>query len=106
MDSPVTILPFGDTVEVAPDEPVLAAILRQRRFVRHGCKHGGCGTCRAEVVAGDYRLDDRTSYALRDGDRAAGVVLLCSTTGSCPAADVDVLGHRRRCRPGRAGNKS
>src|SRR6266498_232870 len=90
MGSSVTILPFGDTIEVGPDESVLAAILRQGRFVKYGCKHGGCSTCRAEVVEGDCRLSDNTSFSLSDADRASGVVLLCST---CPEADrlvVDV----------------
>jgi len=90
MDTPVTILPFGDIVEVAPNESVLAAILRQGRFVRYGCKHGGCSTCRAEVVEGDYQLSDRTSFSLSDGDRAAGVVLLCSTFPAAEGLVVDV----------------
>ncbi len=79
MGSTVTVLPFGETLEVEPGEPVLKAILRQGRFVKYGCKHGGCSTCRAEVVEGDYELSDNTSFSLSDADRAAGVVLLCST---------------------------
>jgi NAD(P)H-flavin reductase/ferredoxin len=72
-------MPFGETLEVEPGESVLRAILRQGRFVKYGCKHGGCSTCRAEVVDGDYRLSDNTSFSLSDADREAGVVLLCST---------------------------
>jgi alkene monooxygenase reductase len=79
MGSTVTVLPFGETLEVGPGESVLKAILRQGRFVKYGCKHGGCSTCRAEVVQGDYELSDNTSFSLSDADRAAGVVLLCST---------------------------
>ena len=79
MSSKVTILPFGETLEVEDEETVLKAILRQGRFVKYGCKHGGCSTCRAEVVEGDVTLGLNTSFSLSDADRANGVVLLCST---------------------------
>jgi alkene monooxygenase reductase len=90
MGSSVTVMPFGETLEVEPGESVLHAILRQGRFVKYGCKHGGCSTCRAEVVQGDYELSDNTSYSLSDADRAAGVVLLCSTFVDGDELTVDV----------------
>ena len=90
MGSLVTVLPFGETLEVRPGESVLKAILRQGRFVKYGCKHGGCSTCRAEVVQGDYELSDNTSFSLSDADRAAGVVLLCSTFIQTDELVVDV----------------
>ncbi|HEY7013379.1 MAG TPA: 2Fe-2S iron-sulfur cluster binding domain-containing protein [Streptosporangiaceae bacterium] len=92
MGSTVTVLPFGETLEVGPGESVLAAILRQGRFVKYGCKHGGCSTCRAEVVQGDYALSDNTSFSLSDADRAAGLVLLCSTFVDDDELVVDVSG--------------
>jgi len=90
MATAVTVLPFGETIQVEPGESVLAAILRQGRFVKYGCKHGGCSTCRAEVVQGDYELSDNTSFSLSDADRAAGVVLLCSTFAAADELVVDV----------------
>jgi NAD(P)H-flavin reductase/ferredoxin len=79
MSAEVTILPFGETLSVEDGESVLGAVLRQGRFVKYGCKHGGCSTCRAAVVDGDFVLSDNTSFSLSDADRAGGVVLLCST---------------------------
>ena len=90
MGSVVTVLPFGETLDVGSGESVLKAILRQGRFVKYGCKHGGCSTCRAEVVQGDYELSDNTSFSLSDADRAAGVVLLCSTFPESDELVVDV----------------
>jgi alkene monooxygenase reductase len=75
----VTVQPFGETLDVKPGESALLAILRQGRFVKYGCKHGGCSTCRAEVVEGEYRASSGTSFSLSDADRDAGIVLLCST---------------------------
>jgi NAD(P)H-flavin reductase/ferredoxin len=90
MGSAVTVLPFGETLEVEPGESVLKAILRQGRFVKYGCKHGGCSTCRAEVVQGEYELSDNTSFSLSDADRSEGVVLLCSTFVESDELVVDV----------------
>jgi len=90
MGSSVTVLPFGEKLEVEPGESVLKAILRQGRFVKYGCKHGGCSTCRAEVVEGDYDLSDNTSFSLSDADREAGIVLLCSTFAKDDGLIVDV----------------
>lgn len=75
----VTIQPFGEVIEMDPGEAVLSAVLRAGRFLKYGCKHGGCGTCRAHLVSGEARLDERTSFALSDEDRDREIVLLCST---------------------------
>ncbi|AFM20584.1 2-polyprenylphenol hydroxylase-like oxidoreductase (plasmid) [Mycolicibacterium chubuense NBB4] len=79
MGDTVTVQPFGDTFPVESGETVLSAILRNGRFVKYGCKHGGCSTCRAQVVEGEFTQSDGTSFSLSDADRDAGVVLLCST---------------------------
>jgi len=92
MDGRIRIEPFGESLEIQDDESVLAAILRQGRFVRYGCKHGGCSTCRAQLVSGDCELSDRTSYSLSDADRENGVVLLCSTHVIRGEAVFDVSG--------------
>jgi NAD(P)H-flavin reductase/ferredoxin len=88
--SRIRIEPFGESLDIRDGESVLAAILRQGRFVRHGCKHGGCGTCRAQLVSGDCELSSRTSFSLSDADRADGVVLLCSTYVTAGEAVFDV----------------
>jgi NAD(P)H-flavin reductase/ferredoxin len=86
----IRIEPFGEPLEIHAGESVLAAILRQGRFVRYGCKHGGCSTCRAQMVSGDCELSSRTSFSLSDADRASGVVLLCSTYVTSGEAVFDV----------------
>ncbi|MDH3728543.1 MAG: 2Fe-2S iron-sulfur cluster binding domain-containing protein [Myxococcales bacterium] len=84
------IEPFGETLELEPGESVLSAILRHGKFVRYGCKHGGCGTCRARLIEGECTLDDRTSFSLSDSDRAEDIVLLCSAYVDEGEATFDV----------------
>ena len=41
-----------DVVECGADETILAALHRAGRAVRAGCRRGGCGICKIDVVAG------------------------------------------------------
>jgi len=74
----VTVEPFGYTFECADDETILAAALRSRVFLRYGCKHGGCGTCKVQIVNGDVDLT-ASSYALPPGERDLGTILSCQS---------------------------
>jgi NAD(P)H-flavin reductase/ferredoxin len=70
--SQVRVTPFGRTIECAEGEPILSAALS------HGCKHGGCGTCKVLVTDGDLE-DSGSSFALTRADRSAGWALACSS---------------------------
>lgn len=74
----VTVEPFGESFECGEDESVLEAALRARLFLRYGCKHGGCGTCKVQVVEGDLDITAST-YALPPAEREAGITLVCQS---------------------------
>jgi NAD(P)H-flavin reductase/ferredoxin len=86
--SRVRFTPFGHTLECAGDESILSAALSQGYFLRYGCKHGGCGTCKVLVTDGDVE-DSGSSFALTREERSAGWTLVCS---SRPVSDcvIDV----------------
>lgn len=75
--SQVRFTPFGRTIECAEGEPILSAVLSRGYFLRYGCKHGGCGTCKVLVTDGDLE-DSGSSFALTRADRSAGWALACS----------------------------
>ena len=74
----IHVLPFGRGFESAHEETILAAALRQGLYVRYGCKHGGCGTCKAILVDGDVE-ETGSTFALPASERAEGWILLCSS---------------------------
>ncbi|MGE4480252.1 2Fe-2S iron-sulfur cluster-binding protein [Acidocella sp.] len=43
-----------------------------------GCRRGGCGVCRARVLAGEYRREAMSRAHVSETDEAAGVVLSCA----------------------------
>jgi NAD(P)H-flavin reductase/ferredoxin len=74
----IRVLPYGESVSCRPGQTLLAAILEQGRYLRYGCKNGGCSTCKVLLVDGD--VDQRgSSMALSSSERAEGWALLCST---------------------------
>jgi NAD(P)H-flavin reductase/ferredoxin len=74
----VRFTPFDRTIECAEGQPILGTALSRGYFLRYGCKHGGCGTCKVLVTDGDVE-DNGSSFALTPAERSAGWALACSS---------------------------
>ncbi len=74
----IRVEPFGHTFDCGEDETILEAALRNRVYLRYGCKHGGCGTCKVQVVDGEVDIT-ASNYALPPGERDAGTILVCQS---------------------------
>lgn len=60
------------------DQPVLAAMGDSgQRCVQVGCRSGGCGVCRVEVIEGRYDCGTMSHAQVDAANRARGVVLAC-----------------------------
>jgi len=74
----VTILPDGLQVTAAEAETVLAALSRAGLRYRVGCKRGGCGVCKVQLVLGEVRYERPVADSvLSDDDRVEGICLSC-----------------------------
>lgn len=63
---------------VAPDRPVLHQMQMQGcHALPIGCRGGGCGVCRVEVMTGEYRAKRMSKRYVTDADQAHGIVLAC-----------------------------
>jgi len=83
----ITLLPFEKQFICEDNETILQAAMRQGINLRYGCKHGGCGMCKALVVEGDVDNEEASSYALLDFERQQGFSLLCC---AYPESDVAI----------------
>ncbi|WP_151981858.1 NADH:ubiquinone reductase (Na(+)-transporting) subunit F [Acinetobacter guerrae] len=77
MSYQVTIEPLGTTIEVAEDQTILDAALRQGVWLPFACGHGTCGTCKVQVTDGFYDVGDASPFALMDIEREEQKVLAC-----------------------------
>ena len=81
----VALAPFDLSFECDEEESLLDAALRQGVNLRYGCKHGGCGSCKARIAEGEVDVAEASSFALMDYERSQGFALLCS---AYPLSDV------------------
>jgi len=73
----VELAPGGEVFDVNEDETILDAALRQGINLQYGCRHGNCSTCKYEIEDGEVDHGHASAYALPDGERDAGLALLC-----------------------------
>jgi CDP-4-dehydro-6-deoxyglucose reductase, E3 len=76
----VSFHPGDRTVPVRDGETLLDAGLRHGLALPFECRSGGCGVCKATIVAGECALGPYQRTALGDDERARGRVLLCCAT--------------------------
>lgn len=87
MTSEITVEPFeGQSFTCDEGESLLEAALRNKRMLRYGCQHGGCGTCKVRLVNGYVEAAAET-LALDSEAKAQGYILACS---SVPVEDCTI----------------
>lgn len=87
MPHTITLLPFDKQFVCDDNETILHAAMRQGLNLRYGCKHGGCGLCKAMIVEGEVDNTEASSFALLDYERQQGFALLCC---AYPESDVAI----------------
>ena len=83
----VTLQPSGRTFDVARDETVLAAAIRQGIGLPYGCRDGACGSCKSKLLDGRVIHGAHQLKALSEAEEAAGLILTCCAT---PQTDCSV----------------
>lgn len=62
-------------------------LLRGIRCIPVGCRGGGCGVCKIQILEGSYSTGRMSAKHICPDDLAAGVVLACQTV---PLTDIVV----------------
>lgn len=74
----ITIQPSGHEFQVAANESVLDAALREKGSVLpYGCRNGTCGSCMGTILSGEVAYPDGRPPGLSESEQAGGKVLLC-----------------------------
>ena len=81
----VRLEPVGLEIEVMEGETVLDAAFRNGVSLPHGCKVGQCSSCKCHLIEGEVDLLKYSTFALSDGEREQGGILLCR---SLPQEDL------------------
>lgn len=79
-------LQSGEKIEVAQNETILDAALRNDLVLQYSCRNGQCGVCKTQVTSGDtYILNEELSLTAEE--KSTGLVLSCCRG---IAGDVDI----------------
>lgn len=78
MSYQLVVEPLGESIEVAEDQTILDACLRQGIYLPYACGHGLCGTCKVSILEGEIDHGNASSFALMDFERQEGRTLACS----------------------------
>jgi|SRR4051794_13182851 ferredoxin len=74
----VTILPDDIRVTAQAEETLLRALGRAGLRYRVGCKRGGCGICKVQLLLGEVRYERPIAASvLSDDERVEGICLSC-----------------------------
>jgi ferredoxin len=74
----VTVLPDGVRISAADGETVLAALGRAGLRYRIGCRRGGCGICKLQLLSGEvYYERPIADSVLSDDEKVEGICLSC-----------------------------
>ncbi|MEO8296196.1 MAG: CDP-6-deoxy-delta-3,4-glucoseen reductase [Burkholderiales bacterium] len=76
----VSVLPAERSFEVARDEAILPAAIRQGVGLPYGCKDGACSSCKCRLLEGRVIHGAHQLKALSLAEEAAGWVLTCCAT--------------------------
>ena len=85
--TPVRARINGEPVAVQPGETLLHAALRHGIDFPHGCRVGGCASCKCRLVSGQVRELTETGYILSDEELDAGFILACQSE---PRGEVEI----------------
>lgn len=89
----VTIADTGEAFTCLAGESVLRGLARLgRRGIPIGCRGGGCGICKVEVLAGSFDKQQMSRAHVSEEDERQGRVLACRICPRDPLI-VKVVGH-------------
>lgn len=82
----LTIADTDVELRTLPGETILAGLHRSGYAGNTGCRRGGCGICKVDLVSGQVDYPETVAEEVLSGDeRARGVCLICRAV---PAEDA------------------
>ena len=92
----IVIEETGERFRCSPKESLLAGMERLgKKGIPVGCRGGGCGVCKVEIVAGAYEARVMSRECISLEEEACGIVLACRVR---PSSDLvlRVLGKMKK----------
>lgn len=82
MTHQIKIIPSNHLFEADENESLLEAALRAGLNINYSCATGGCGECKARVLAGSCHIKQASDYKLTEAQKHQNIVLMCSVNAT------------------------
>jgi len=92
----ILIAETGEHYPCSGEESVLEGMARLgRKGIPLGCRGGGCGVCKVQIIAGQYRSRAMSRQHVSVEEQACGIVLACRVL---PQSDLilEVIGKMQK----------
>ena len=74
----IIVQPSGTEIHISPDDTVLAGLQKAGYAYTVGCRRGGCGICKVDVLEGSYTYNRPVADSvLSEQERADSTCLSC-----------------------------
>ena len=74
----ISIIPSGEKFDCEASQNVLTAMNKSRsKSIASGCRGGGCGICKVEVIDGGYHTLRMSRNQISESDEARNICLAC-----------------------------
>jgi CDP-4-dehydro-6-deoxyglucose reductase len=83
----ITIQPSGHRFSAPADDTILNAALEAGYTLPYGCRNGGCGACKGQVLEGVVDHAEAQPHVLSETEKAAGKSLFCCAR---PLSDLTI----------------
>lgn len=92
----VLISDSGETFACPEEKSLLEGMeCLARRGIPVGCRNGGCGVCRVQVIEGEFNVRVMSRAHVSEEEQARGMVLACRTR-PCSDLVLKVVGLMRK----------
>jgi ferredoxin len=92
----ITIEETGENFRCSDSETLLVGMERLgKRGIPVGCRGGGCGVCKVEIVTGSYTKKRMSREYVSEEDEAGGRVLACRVTPT-DSIELRILGKMKK----------
>lgn len=84
----IIVQPSGTEIHVDPGETVLAGLQKAGYAYTVGCRRGGCGICKIDVLSGRFSYNRPVADSvITEEERSDGTCLSCR---ACPEGDLTI----------------
>ena len=80
----IIVQPSGTQIHIEPGETLLSGLHKAGYAYTVGCRRGGCGICKVDVVDGDFSYNRPVADSVvSEDERTDGTCLSCRAVAEC-----------------------